>query len=121
MNKWLVIVVMCLVLISFTWGSQAGRVLGNVTSEIVRDDIRPNYRTSVVLTSNEGLKKPSGREDMIANKFYEELWKDPDIDEEIVKKRVARSFGIPEKELDRIFLKVMLWYDAHNQLFRIDR
>jgi hypothetical protein len=95
--------------------------LGNVTSEIAQDDISPNYRTSFVLVSNEGLEKPSAREDMIANKFYEELWKDPDIDEEIVKKRVARSFGISEKELYRIFIKVSEWYVEHKQLFRIDR
>ena len=83
--------------------------LGNVTPEIAHNNIRSNYRTSFDIRSKEGLAKPSKREFDIYYKFDKELWKDPNVDEEIIKKRVARSFGISEDELDEIYLKVAKW------------
>jgi len=93
---------------SLEWGPNGQ--WGGVCARIARSNDRSSYKCVFTIRDKVGVisKKdlPSKREFMIHDVFDKALYSDPDTDEKVIEKKVAKQLGISVKELSRIWLKV---------------
>jgi len=98
---------------AYTFGKMEWCPNGNwagVTPRIASINDRSSYeyvfdiKTKVGSLSADDM--PTKQEFAIYDAYYKALWANPDLDEEIITKRVAKKLGISEKKLTEIWLKV---------------
>jgi hypothetical protein len=84
-----------------------------VTPEIASTNDRSSYEYIFDIRNKVGnlssANKPTKKEFTIYDSFEKELRADLNIDEEILNRRVAKKFGISEKELKQIHTKIMTY------------
>ena len=81
-----------------------------VTPRIARSNDRSSYKSIFTIKDKVGnISKgnvPTKRELKIYDVFDKALWDDPDADEKVIEKKIAKQFSISTKELTRIWIKV---------------
>jgi hypothetical protein len=82
-----------------------GEWVGMISNGTGTGKLSNNPKLSIKLKGPE-VPAPSSREDQIYDHLQKELWKDPNIPEELVMQKVAKHYNISVKELERIFIKV---------------
>ena len=86
---------------------------GGVTPDIASTNDRSSYKYTFDIKEKVGkissANMPTKEEFTIYDSFEKELWADPNVDEEIVKRKVAKKFGISGEKLEQIYLKVLTY------------
>ena len=82
-----------------------GEWVGMISNGEGSGKLSGNPKLSIKLKGPE-VPAPTSRENQIYDHLQKELWKDPNIPEEIVMKKVAKRFSITVDELEKIFIKV---------------
>ncbi len=84
--------------------------LGALTLQIALSNDRSSYKFVFDINDKVGNisadDKPTKREYKIFDTYHKALWSYLDLDEEVIKKRVAKKLGISEEELYEIYIKV---------------
>ncbi len=83
---------------------------GGMTPQIASSNNRSSYKFNFYISDKVGNISaddiPTEREYEIFYTYDKALWADPDLDEDIIKKRIAKKLGISEEELYEIYIKV---------------
>jgi len=86
---------------------------GGVTPEIASTNDRSSYKYLYDIKDKVGkissASVPTKEEFSIYDSFEKALWADPNVDEEIIKQRVAKKLGISVEKIDRICIKVLTY------------
>jgi hypothetical protein len=82
-----------------------GEWVGMISNGAGTGKLSGNPKLSIKLKGPE-VPAPSSRENQIYDHLQKELWKDPNVPEEVVMQRVAKHYRISVKELEQIFIKV---------------
>ncbi len=84
-----------------------------VTTKIASSNDRSSYEYVFNIKDKVGnidsKDKPTEREFEIYDTYEEALWKDVNVPEEVVRKRVAKELGVSEEELDKIYIRVLAY------------
>jgi len=98
---------------AYTFGKMEWCPNGNwagVTPRIASSNDRSSYQYVFNIKEKVGRLSttdiPTKQEYAIYDTYYKALWAEEDLDEEIIKKRVAKKLGISEKKLQEIWIKV---------------
>lgn len=92
------------------WGPKSS--WQNINLKYFKENDRTNYNFNFEFRqrfSNKKLIKPTEREYKIYNEAYNELWKYPNTDEEIIFERIGRKFKISGSQAKDIYIKVMTY------------
>lgn len=85
----------------------------DVTTKIASTNDRSSYEYVFDIKDKVGNinseDKPTEREFEIYDAFEEALWEDPNVPEEEVEERVAEELGLSKEELNRVYLKVLIY------------
>lgn len=86
---------------------------GGVTPHIASTNDRSSYKYVFHINDKVGNISPGDRptkeEFAIYDKYRKALWDNPDIEEEVIKKKFARKLGLAENKLDKIIIKVLVY------------
>ena len=86
---------------------------GGVTPVIASSNDRSSYKYIFDIAEKVGnistSNMPTKEEYKIYDALEKALWDDPNADEKIAERKVAKEFGISEEELNKIYLKVMVY------------